>query len=103
VPARPPKFEALRFQPAVLVVRSINMVTYQATPRSNLFKRKTTGEALNSAMPIRMRSLSSSIDLTRMCRKNVRTIQERAHSIGLSQEPRLGVGTYSNRPRREAR
>jgi uncharacterized repeat protein (TIGR03803 family) len=74
-----------------LVVRSINTMTYQATPRSNLFQRKTTGVALNSAMPLRMRCLSSSTDLTRMCRRNVRAILEKAHSIRLSQEPCLGV------------
>jgi putative transposase len=45
-----------------LVVRFINTVTYQATSRSNLFQRKTTGEALNSAMPFRMRCFNSSID-----------------------------------------
>ena len=42
-----------------LVVRSIIVDTYQATPRSNLFQRNTTGEALNSSMPRRMRVLSS--------------------------------------------
>lgn len=76
---------------ARLVDRSINTDTYQATPRSNLFQRNTTGEALNSAMPFRMRSLSSSVDLTRMCRRKVRAILEKAHSIRLSQEPCLGV------------
>jgi len=35
----------------LLVVRFIDVVTYQATPRSNLFQRKTTGEALNSLCP----------------------------------------------------
>lgn len=74
-----------------LVDRSINTVTFQLTPRSNLFQRNTTGAALNSAMPLRMRSLSSSVDLTRMCRRNVRAILEKAHSIRLSQEACLGV------------
>ena len=74
-----------------LVGRSINTMTSQATPRSNLFQRKTTGVALNSAMPLTMRSFSSSTDLTRMCRRKVRAILEKAHSIRLSQEPCLGV------------
>jgi len=82
---------ALTTSVVALVVRSINTNTYQATPRSNLFQRKTTGEALNSAMPFRMRCLSSSIDLTRMWRRKVRAILEKAHSIRLSQEPCLGV------------
>ena len=67
------------------------MITYQTKPRSNLFQRKTTGEALNSSMPFRMRAFSSSIDLTRMWRRKVRAILEKAHSIRLSQEPCLGV------------
>ena len=78
-------------------------MTNQATPRSNLFQRKTTGDALNSAVPSRMRSLNSFIDLTRMCRENVRAILEKAHSFKLSQEPCLGVGAYSNLPGRSAR
>ena len=64
-----------------LLVRSIIVDTYQATPRSNLFQRDTTGEALNSSMPWRMRVLSSSMELTRMWRRNVRAILENAHSI----------------------
>ena len=49
-----------------LVVSSSKTITHQASPRSNLFHRNTTGEALISAIPLRMRSLSSSLDLTRM-------------------------------------
>lgn len=74
-----------------LVNRCIKDVTYQAKPRSTLFQRKTTGEALNSTTPLRMRSFSSSIDLTRMWRRNVRAILEKTHSTRLSQEPCLGV------------
>ena len=74
-----------------LVDRFTKDVTYYATPRSTLFQRKTTGEALNSSMPLRMRSFSSSIDLTRMWRRKVRAILEKTHSIRLSQEPCLGV------------
>ena len=44
-----------------------------------------------SAMPLRMRCFRSSFELTRMCRRNVRAIFEKAHSIRLSQEPCLGV------------
>ena len=76
---------------ALLVVRSIKTNTYQVTPRSNLFQRNTTGAALISAMPLRMRCFRSSLDVTRMCRRNVRVILEKAHSIKLSQEPCLGV------------
>ncbi len=74
-----------------LVVRSIKANTYQTTPRSNLFQRNTTGAALISAMPLRMRCFSSSFEVTRMCRRKVRAIFEKAHSIKLSQEPCLGV------------
>jgi acyl transferase domain-containing protein len=74
-----------------LVVRFTKVDTYQATPRSNLFQRNTTGAALISAMPLRMRCFRSSFDVTRMCRRKVRAIFEKAHSIKLSQEPCLGV------------
>jgi len=74
-----------------LVVRPIKNGAYQATPRSNLFQRNTTGDALISAMPFRMRCFRSSLDATRMCRKKVRAILEKAHSIKLSQEPCFGV------------
>ena len=74
-----------------LVVRFIKQATNHVTPRSNLFQRKTTGEALISAMPVAMRCLSSAVEVTRMCRRNVRAIFENAHSIRLSQEPCLGV------------
>ncbi len=74
-----------------LVVRSVKTDTYQVTPRSNLFQRNTTGDALISAMPLRMRCFRSSLEVTRMCRRNVRAILEKAHSIKLSQEPCLGV------------
>ena len=74
-----------------LVVRSIKTNTYQVRPRSNLFQRNTTGAALISAMPLRTRSFRSSFELTRMCRRKVRAIFEKAHSIKLSQEPCLGV------------
>ena len=74
-----------------LVLRSIKTHTYQVTPRSNLFQRNTTGAALISAMPLRMRSFRSSFELTRMCLRKVRAIFEKAHSIKLSQEPCLGV------------
>ena len=78
-------------QTGQLVFRSIKTNTYQVTPRSNLFQRNTTGDALISAMPLRMRCFRSSLDATRMCRRNVRAILEKAHSIKLSQEPCLGV------------
>ena len=88
-----------KFQPIIaqtceiipLVVRPIKNGAYQATPRSNLFQRNTTGDALISAMPFRMRCFRSSLDATRMCRKKVRAILEKAHSIKLSQEPCFGV------------
>ena len=74
-----------------LVERFIKVVTYHVMPRSNLFQRNTTGDALISAMPLRMRCFRSSLDVTRMCRRNVRAILEKAHSIRLSHEPCLGV------------
>ena len=75
----------------LLVVRSIKTNTYQVTPRSNLFQRNTTGAALISAMPFRIRCFRSSFEVTRMCRRKVRAIFEKAHSIKLSHEPCLGV------------
>ena len=49
-----------------LVDRSGPVLTHQTSPRSNLFQRNTTGASLNSAMPARMRALSSSTEFTRM-------------------------------------
>src|SRR3990167_5886847 len=86
-----------------LVVRFVKTNTHYATPRSNLFQRNTTGEALNSSIPLRIRVLSSSTEATRMWRRKVLAIFENAHSIRLSQEPCLGVWTYSKRPGRVAR
>jgi len=74
-----------------LVVRSVKMITNYATSRSNFFQRKTTGVSFISAIPLRMRSLSSAIDETRIWRRKVRAISENAHSIRLSQDPCLGV------------
>ena len=88
---------------AGLVDRSGPILTHQTSPRSNLFQRNTTGASLNSAMPWWMRAFSSSIESTRMWRRKVLAIFEKAHSIRLSQEPCLGVWTYSNRPGRVAR
>jgi hypothetical protein len=73
------------------VVRFIKQDTNHVTPRSNFFQRKTTGEALISVMPVVMRCLSSAVEVTRVCCRNVRAIFENAHSIRLSQEPCLGV------------
>ncbi len=74
-----------------LVVRFNNTDTYHAMPMSNLFHRNTTGSWFISSMPLSIRVLSSSRDLTRMWRKNVRAIFEKAHSMRLSHEPCLGV------------
>ncbi len=74
-----------------LVDRSINMVTYQASSKSNFFQRNTTGAAFISSIPLRMRALSSGMEVTRIWRRKVRAIFEKAHSIRLSQEPCLGV------------
>ena len=43
------------------------------------------------AIPLSIRSFSSSLEVTRIWRKNVRAIFEKAHSTKLSQEPCLGV------------
>ena len=74
-----------------LVDRSVNMLTNHASSRSNFFQRKTTGAAFISSMPFKMRALSSGIEATRIWRRKVRAIFEKAHSIRLSQEPCLGV------------
>ena len=74
-----------------LVVRSTIRVTNHASPRSNLCQRNGTGVSLNSAMPLRMRCLSSACEVTRIWRRKVRAIFEKAHSIRLSHEPCLGV------------
>lgn len=82
--------EARRLK-ALLVDRSINMITYHMISRSNFFQRNTTGAAFISSMPLRMRALSSWMEATRRWRRKVRAIFEKAHSIRLSQEPCLGV------------
>ena len=74
-----------------LVDRSINIVTNHTASRSNFFQRNTTGAAFISSTPFRMRALSSAIEATRIWRRKVRAIFEKAHSIRLSQEPCLGV------------
>jgi transposase-like protein len=71
--------------------------------KSKLFHWKRTGWAFISSMPLRMRSLSSSSEATRMCRRNERAIFEKADSTRLSQEPCFGVCTYSKRPGRLAK
>ena len=76
---------------ADLAVCSIKTNTNQVTPRSSLFPRKTTGEALISAMPWRMHCLRSSLEATRICQKNFGAIFEKAHSIRFNHEPCLGV------------
>ena len=70
-----------------------------ARPKSGLIERQllgdfevaTDGGIWVAAGALRMRSLSSSTDLTRMWRRKVRAILEKAHSVRLSQEPCLGV------------
>ena len=86
-----------------LVVRSDKTYQAQAMARSNFFQRKTTGAAFSSLIPWRMRVLSSSTEVTRICRRKERAIFEKAHSMRLSHDPCLGVWTYSKRPGRVAR
>jgi len=69
---------------------------------SNAFQRWTTGIWLISAIPSRMRS-SSSLDCTRIPRRNVRVILPNRVSTMFSQEPCVGVSTYLNRLGRVAR
>lgn len=83
--------DASRARPGALVVSSNKRYTHHARSRSNLFQRRTTGAALISSMPLRMRALSSSLEVTRMWRRKLRAIFENTHSIKLSQEPCLGV------------
>jgi len=74
-----------------LVVRFINSITYQVSSRSNFFQRNGTGVSLISAIPLSIRSFSSSLEVTRMWRKNERAIFEKAHSTRFNQEPCFGV------------
>ena len=76
---------------ACLVVRSIKTFTFHAMSKSKLRQRNCTGASFISAMPWRMRDFSSAVDATRMWRRNVRAILEKAHSIRFSQEPCFGV------------
>ena len=74
-----------------LVYRFIKTFTHYIANRSNFFQRCTTGAALISAMPSRILSLSSALDLTRICRKKVWAIFPKSVSTKFSQEPCLGV------------
>jgi hypothetical protein len=64
-----------------LVVRCNNPDTNHAIPMSNLSHRNTTGSYFISSMSLRILSLRSSKDLTRIWRKNVRAIFEKVHSL----------------------
>ena len=75
----------------ILVHRFIKTFTDQTARRSNAFQRWTVGAALISAIPSRMRALSSALDLTRICLKKVCAIFPKSVSTRLSQEPCLGV------------
>lgn len=86
-----------------LVENNTKVFTYHFNPRSKLLQRNTTGFSFHSEIPFRIRSFSSSFEETRMCRKKVRVIFEKAVSTRLSQEPCLGVWAYSNRLGRVAR
>ena len=86
-----------------LVVSFTNNITNQFSSKSNFFQRNGTGASLISAIPLSIRSFNSSLEVTRMWRKKVRAIFEKAHSTRLSQEPCFGVWTYSNLPGRVAR
>lgn len=74
-----------------LVHRFTKWFTHQATIKSNFFQRWTTGVALISAIPSRILSLSSALDLTRICFKNVWAIFPKSVSTRFSHEPCLGV------------
>ncbi len=76
-----------------LVHRFIKTFTYQEANRSNFFQRCTTGAALISAIPRKILSLSSALDFTRICLKNVCAILPKSVSTKLSHEPCLGVCT----------
>src|ERR1035441_5806884 len=90
----PVQIVPLRSEPSQLlplVYRFIKTFTYYIANRSNFFQRCTTGAALISAMPSRILSLSSALDLTRICRKKVWAIFPKSVSTKFSQEPCLGV------------
>src|ERR1022692_4089679 len=74
-----------------------------ASSSSNAFQRWTTGISLISAIPNRIRSFSSALDCTRICRRNVRVILPKRISTIFSQEPCVGVSTYLNRLGRVAK
>src|SRR5258708_7508591 len=76
---------------ALLVQRFIKYFTHYVANRSNFFQRCTTGAALISAMPRKILSLSSALDFTRICLRNVCAILPKSVSTRLSQEPCLGV------------
>ena len=77
----------------LLVHRFIKCFTHYETKRSNFFQRCTTGAPLISAIPRKILSLSSALDLTRICLRNVCAILPKSVSTRLSQEPCLGVWT----------
>src|ERR1700691_1287805 len=54
-----------------LAQRFFKTFTHYTLRRSNFFQCCTTGAALISAIPRRIRSFSSALDLTRICRKKV--------------------------------
>ena len=77
-----------------LVYRFIKTLPFTAyAAMSNLLQRWTTGAELISATPRKMRSFSSALDSTRMCRRKVRAILPNSVSTRLSQDPCFGVCT----------
>ena len=74
-----------------------------ASSASNAFQRWTTGISLISAIPRSIRSFSSCLDPTRICRRKVRVILPNRVSTMFSQEPCVGVNTYLNRLGRVAK
>ena len=88
---------------AQLVYRFTKLCSYHVNKASNFFQRCTTGAALISETPSRIRSRNSSHDCTRMCRKKVRAILPKSVSTMFSQEPWVGVSTYLKRLGRVAK
>ncbi len=76
-----------------LVYRFTKTFTYQGVKRSNFFQRCTMGAALIASIPLRMRSLSSALELTRMCRRKECALFPKRVSTKFSHEPCVGVCT----------
>src|SRR6266436_3935620 len=79
----------------LLVYRFMETGTYYngTSNASNFRQRCTTGATLISVIPLRMRSLNSSQEATRIPRRNVRAIFPNKVSTRFNHDPWVGVCT----------